>query len=133
MLNCFVFAAEEGEAKDELKILAIGNSFSVDAMQYLWDIANDGGVKVVLGNLYIGGCSLNTHAKNIEENKAAYTYYKNTSGSWSTTANTSIATALADEEWDIITVQQASNYSGVASSYSKLSYILDYIAENAPD
>ena len=133
MLNGLVFATDEGEKKDEMKILAIGNSFSVDAMQYLWDIANDGGVKVVLGNLYIGGCSLDTHAKNIAEEKSAYTYYKNTNGVWSNTASVSVQTALADEEWDIITVQQASNYSGVASSYSKLSYILDYIAENAPD
>ena len=55
-----------------LKILAIGNSFSVDAMEHLYGIAKDGGVEnVLLGNLYIGGCSLATHAKNIaEENNA---------------------------------------------------------------
>lgn len=129
MLSSFVSANEP----EEIKILAIGNSFSVDAMEYFWDIANDGGVKLVLGNLYIGGCSIDTHAKNIEENKSAYTYYKNTSGSWGKTADTSIATALSDEDWDIITVQQASNYSGVASSYAKLGDILAFLKENAPD
>ncbi len=132
MLNGSVFATEQ-EKKDEMKILAIGNSFSVDAMQYLWDIANDGGYKVVLGNLYIGGCSLDTHAKNIAEEKGAYTYYKNTNGTWSNTASVSVQTALADEKWDIVTVQQASNYSGVASSYTKLAYILEYLAENVPN
>lgn len=133
MLSTFAFAAEKTEAPEELKILAIGNSFSVDAMQYLWDIANDGGVKVVLGNLYIGGCSLDTHAKNIAASSAAYDYYKNTNGTFVKTPSTSVQTAIADEEWDIVTVQQASNYSGVASSYSKLGDILDYLATAAPD
>ena len=132
MFSSFVSAEETSEAK-ELKILAIGNSFSVDAMQYLWNIADDGGYKFTLGNLYIGGCSLDTHAKNIANDSAAYTYYKNTSGSWSNTASVSVATAIADEEWDIITVQQASNYSGVASSYSKLQNILDYLETAAPN
>lgn len=132
MLSSFVSAAEDVSSDKELKILAIGNSFSVDAMQYLYDVANDGGYRFTLGNLYIGGCSLDTHANNIANDSAAYTYYKNTSGEWTNTASTSVATAIADEEWDIITVQQASHYSGVASSYSKLPNILDYIEENAP-
>ena len=45
-----------------MKILAIGNSFSTDCMQYLYDIARSGGVEeIVLGNLYYGGCSLAQH------------------------------------------------------------------------
>ena len=128
-----IFNVNAAEAPKELKILAIGNSFSVDAMEYLWDIANDCGVKLVLGNLYIGGCSIDTHASNISADKAAYTYYKNTSGKWTEKANTSVATAIAEEKWDIITVQQASPSSGVASSYAKLPFILRYIEKTAPD
>ena len=42
-----------------LKILTIGNSFSDDTMQYLYKVAKSAGVeKIKLGNLYIGGCSL---------------------------------------------------------------------------
>lgn len=127
-------AAQEKPVPEQLKILAIGNSFSVDGMEYLWDIANAGGVKeVVLGNLYIGGCSLETHAKHIAAGNAAYTYYKNTNGTWVSTASTSVQTAIADEEWDIITVQQASQYSGMASTYSSLSSILDFLATAAPN
>ena len=45
------------------KVLAIGNSFSIDAMQYLYGLAKDTGyTDIVLGNLYIGGCTLQTHA-----------------------------------------------------------------------
>lgn len=45
-----------------LKILAIGNSFSEDAVEYAWDIANSLGIQnVMIGHLYIGGCSLDMH------------------------------------------------------------------------
>lgn len=57
------------------KVLAIGNSFSVDAMQYLYGLAKDAGyTDIVLGNLYIGGCTLETHANNIGTGKAAYEF-----------------------------------------------------------
>ena len=40
------------------KILAIGNSFSDDAMEHLAEIlVGEGYTDFVLGNLYIGGCS----------------------------------------------------------------------------
>ena len=44
---------------DTLKLLTVGNSFSDDAMEYVWQIASALGFKKIeLGNLYIGGCSL---------------------------------------------------------------------------
>ena len=46
-----------------MKILFIGNSFSSNATTYIREIS-DG--KLFVRNLYIGGCSLETHAKNIE-------------------------------------------------------------------
>jgi len=104
-----------------LKVLAIGNSFSVDAMTYLYDIAAAHGVQeVVLGNLYIAGCPLSKHAKIAASGDAAYKYYKNDSGKWNTTANVSLDTALADEDWNIISLQQASSQSGDPSSYDLL-------------
>ena len=61
------------------KILAIGNSFSVDAMQHLWEILNgEGYTDFVLGNLYIGGCSIDGHKARIESGAADYTFYTNT-------------------------------------------------------
>ena len=42
-----------------IKILAIGNSFSEDAIeQYLHELADADGIETVIGNLYIPGCSL---------------------------------------------------------------------------
>ena len=57
-----------------LKILAIGNSFSTDCMQYLYDIARSGGVEeIVLGNLYYGGCSLAQHLGFAKSDSPSYT------------------------------------------------------------
>ncbi len=121
-------------ATKTLKVLAIGNSFSSDATEYLWDIAKDGGVEtIVIGNLYIGGCALDKHYTNIRTSAGAYTYYKNTNGRWSSTSGVSVQKGLADEEWDIVTVQQASGSSGVESSYSPLKKILEFLAENEPN
>jgi hypothetical protein len=118
----------------ELKILAIGNSFSVDAMQHLYQIATDAGFKkIVLGNLYIGGCTLATHYSNAKGNAAKYVYYKNTNGTWNSQANKTMLFGIKDEDWDIITIQQASGVSGVLSSYLEgevLSYLIKYVNDN---
>ena len=103
---------------NSIKILAIGNSFSVDAMEYLYGILSDLGYdEIVLGNLYIGGCTLETHASNFKNNSASYTYYLNTDGTWSNTTSTKPYDALFSEQWDIITMQQGSPKSGLPESY----------------
>lgn len=106
------------EPDNSIRILAIGNSFSVDAMQYLYGILEDIGYEeITLGNLYIGGCTLETHSKNFTNNSASYTYYTNTTGSWNEVSSYKPHDALKSEEWDLITMQQGSPVSGVPSSY----------------
>ena len=119
------------EPMKSLKVLAIGNSFSVDAMEHLYAVAKAEGVQeVVLGNLYIGGCALSMHWTNAQTDAAAYTYYKNTAGEWTKTENTTMLTGLQDEQWDIITMQQASADSGIPDSYSALEKMIGYVNEN---
>ena len=60
-----------------IKILAIGNSFSEDATHYLHQIAAADQVDMKVGNLYIGGCSLERHWNNIQTNAAEYLYEEN--------------------------------------------------------
>ena len=113
------------------KILAIGNSFSVDAMQHLWEILiGEGYTDFVLGNLYIGGCSIDGHKARIESGAADYTFYTNTGTGWKNT-KASIQTGLAYTDWDVITVQQASGSSGVLDTYSNLQYVIDYVRTTA--
>lgn len=116
-----------------LKVLAIGNSFSTDAMQYLAQISKNLGVEeVVLGNLYIGGCSLDTHYSHARAGDGAYTYYKTTNGTWTNTKNTTMLKGIKDEEWDIITLQQTSKTCGLPASYSNLAALVAYVEANKP-
>ena len=116
-----------------LRILAIGNSFSQDAVeQYLYELFQAAGIEAVVGNLYIGGCSLERHWTNAENNQAAYEYRKVVNGEKSTRKNISIFAALKDEKWDYVSLQQVSGLSGQYASYEPyLSNLLDYVAGNA--
>ena len=99
-------------------ILAIGNSFSEDAVeQYLWEIAREKGYDLTIGNLYIGGCSLERHAMNVRHNTADYAYRKVVEGRKTDQSHYTIHGALADGPWDYVTLQQASPYSGQPQTY----------------
>lgn len=106
---------------DTLRVLAIGNSFSQDAVeQYLYELADAAGKPIIIGNLYIGGAPLAKHAANVQADSAAYSYRKITAdGVKTTTERTSISTALHDEPWDYVTLQQASTFSGQFDTYRK--------------
>ncbi len=116
-----------------LKVLAIGNSFSVDGMEYLYKIANDYGVpNITLGILYIPGASLSTHVNSITNSLNNYVYYKNTNDIWSyNNSNSSLLYGLLDEDWDIITIQQVSGYSGLPTTYNEdIDTIINYVNGN---
>ena len=112
-----------------LRILSIGNSFSIDAQEWLYGIAKDGGFdNVVLGNLYIGGCSLKTHYDNSVSGAAAYTFYKNSTGTWSNETSKTMDYGILYEDWDYITLQQSSGNSGAATSYEPyVSELIKYV------
>ncbi|MDD4000278.1 MAG: DUF4886 domain-containing protein [Bacilli bacterium] len=115
--------------QEKLRVLAIGNSFSDDAMEYLYQIAKSWGVKqIILGNLYIGGCSLELHYKNSLSEENIYEYRKNTDGTWVNSCDVALKTAIFAVEWDVITFQQASYISGEKNSYQPyLSLLIEYV------
>ena len=51
-----------------IHVLSIGNSFSQDAHRYLHDFARSEGVDIETVNLFIGGCSLERHYRNMVGN-----------------------------------------------------------------
>ena len=115
-----------------LKVLAIGNSFSNNATEYLYEIAQaEGMTEIVIGRLYIGSCTLEKHADCATNNTPDYTYYKNTTGSWEKTEDATMLQGLQDEAWDIITLQQSSGKSGLEGSYDGyLETLIDYVNTN---
>lgn len=129
-----IFVPKQPMEIKSIKILAIGNSFSADALEYLYGILSDVGyTSITLGNLYIGGCTLETHAGHFESNNAAYKYYINTSGTWSNTSDYKPLTALDSQDWDIVTMQQGSPKSGLADSFDPyLGNIISIVKSHCP-
>ena len=97
-----------------MRTLSIGNSFSQDACTYLHQIAASAGVELECVNLYIGGCSLEYHAENLREGRANYQLEINGK---STGKEVSIQEALSHGSFDVITLQQASHFSGIPETY----------------
>ena len=120
---------------DSFDLLMIGNSFSDDTIQWVNEICSDLGIKVNIANLYIGGCTLQTHHNNLIGNIAAYefrTYAKETN-MWETKFYTSISEAIAYYDWDYVSLQQASGSSGISSTYSTLTSTLSEIRKLKDD
>ena len=117
-----------------IKILAIGNSFSVDAMHnHLFDIfASAGYTDITLGHLYISGCNLDTHYDSLKSNSPAYTFYRNTDGVWEKTDGVAAGTGFGAARWDVVTIQQVSTESGRPQTYAHLQDILDIVKQKEP-
>ena len=118
-----------------LKVLAVGNSFSVDGMQHLYLVAKNAGIEnVVLGTLYKGGCSLDMHMEYMSGDLASYeTFYISSDaagGMITESKNVTAKYAIQYEDWDYIVLQQVSNYTGMASKYGNLQYVIDYVNAN---
>ena len=60
-----------------MRILCIGNSFSVDATRYLSQIARCDKTELEVHNLYIGGCPLDVHYLNMLTEEKKYEYWFN--------------------------------------------------------
>ena len=107
-----------------LRVLAIGNSFSQDAVeQYLYELAAAQGDSLIIGNAYIGGCSIDRHYDNLKTGKAEYEYRKVVRGIRSNHKRADLRSIIRDEQWDIISLQQASPLSGVLTSYANLAQL----------
>lgn len=117
-----------------IKILSIGNSFSQDGHRYFHDIAENLGKDILTYNLYVGGCSFEMHWDYYVSNEAKYVFEKNgvlSNGKDDTMI--SLKKALAFEDWDIITVQQVSQYSGVEDTYYPfIKNLLSVVREACP-
>ena len=113
-----------------MNVLAIGNSFSQDATRYLHAGARADGFRLDVANLYIGGCSLERHFRNMLSGERAYELQYNGS---ETNFFVSLKEALINRQWDVITIQQASHFSFDPASYTPYAArIAAYIRELAP-
>ncbi len=121
------------EEDGELKILTIGNSFSCDTMQWIYPIAQSAGVeKIFLGNLDSTGFALSNHLIHAKENIAKHIYHTNANGTWSVEQNYLLTEAVASQNWDFISFQQASGSSGQPYTYDILQQLMDVVRDLCP-
>lgn len=135
-LFCLVSGVMDAQAGKVIKVLAIGNSFSEDAVeQHLHEIAVADGKELIIGNMYIGGCTLKRHVENARENKPAYRYRKiGLDGKMTEIKNHTLEEALADEDWDYVSLQQQSGRSGQYATWEKsLPELVAYVKARVPE
>ena len=111
-----------------VRILAVGNSFSEDAIdQYFHELCEAAGKRVIIGNLYIGGCSLERHLLNARTDSAAYRFRRIGHDGVTITANpVTLSSALQSDDWNYVSFQQASPLSGKYGSYADLKPLIAY-------
>ena len=113
-----------------MKILSIGNSFSADAQRYFQRIAKKEGEAVKTMNLFIGGCPLRLHYLNALQDAVSYGLGFNGE---ETGFKVSLSQALASDDWDVVTLQQASKFSPRFETYTPyLEYLADYVRKYCP-
>lgn len=113
-----------------MNVLAIGNSFSQDAGRYMSQIAKADSQTLNFVNLYIGGCPLYLHHRNMLADERNYGLEVN---GMSTGFGVSIKEALLNRQWDYISLQQVSHFSVNYDTYQPyLNKLAEYIRNYAP-
>ena len=109
---------EEDPLPDTLRVLAIGNSFSSDAVeQNLWELFQAAGIPVVIGNMSAPGSYLSHHWNRYVSGAAEYRYFKRTEEGQVNAEGRTFRECIGDEAWTCISLQQASDLSGDYATY----------------
>ena len=111
-----------------MKVLAIGNSFSDDAMEYVYPVLEALGVEdISLGNLFIGGCEIQRHVNCMKSDAPLYEYRTNAQNKWENTLEYRLKDGVCQQAWDVVTMQQGSHDSGVKESYKALPELIEFV------
>lgn len=118
----FCVSSALGEAKT-VRILTIGNSFSRNATNHLDDLAMAGGHTLIHTPLVIGGASFQVHVDKAKMEAKARLY----------TNGRDLVANLTAENWDYVTIQQASIKSHDFATYQPhAGFLRDMIVKHAP-
>ena len=137
-----------------LRVLMIGNSFSVSCMRHMPNVAKALGLKLDITSMFIGGCSLQRHANNIVSSELDFRPYRisrnwcgkdyfrecidNTDKSlygsgFENLTKSNIPQMLKAGDWDVVTIQQASGSSWRPETYRPCGdLVVDTIRRLAP-
>ena len=155
----FFAKGDSGEnAEKSFHVLTVGNSFSRNSMNYLYDIAKACGyTDIKVGYLYSGGRALDAHwsvankqvldGTSDDAGTADYTYWENSNGTWEMlydhNANNGVASDKiigdSDKKWNYVLLQQASELAGIDTYNNKSTYepyvenLVAYVQALAPN
>ena len=119
-----------------IKILAIGNSYTQNSLQYMCDLlkqlgVNENGIKLVCA--FQGGASLKDHANNVRNNNwDDFQRLDFAANGMIHRSSSTLIQLIQEENWDIITLQQASWFASEVKTYNEdLDFLIDHIATYA--
>lgn len=126
------FAAVSAAAQnDTLRVLAIGNSFSVDGVEFLKNIAAAQGKALVVGNAQIGGCSLDRHLREAESDNPVYWFSLDRGAVRTVSKSVTLRSCLVREPWDYVFLQQQSLLAGQYESFRPyIDKLMNYVRRN---
>ncbi len=124
------------EEEAVLRVLSLGNSHTNDCTQLLYYVFSKEmpEQKVLIANMYYSGCSLAQHVEFETGDKPVYVYYKNDSGVWKETPNTTMKYALGEQMWDVIVLHDMNNNTASGNSFTapNLQNHIDFVKQNIP-
>jgi hypothetical protein len=126
MLLCGLVSAEE----KAIKVLAVGNSFSVNALKYCGDLVEASGNRLIAKNAVIGGCDFERHMRHADAFEANP---NDPAGRPYSGGGLSLKDMLTQEKWDYVTIQQASPKSFRPETFHPhADRLIAYIKKYAP-
>lgn len=122
--------------RKKLKMLCFGNSFTIGSVGYV-PFLMDKDIDLTIGIAFTSGGTLGPTYSGVENlydkltNDVAYTYFKYVNGAVSWVKKTVVPTEiLADEDWDVVTLQQGSNNASDYTTYQPyLNWCIDLISQ----
>jgi len=126
-LLCALTPADAARRPKTVRLVTIGNSFSGNATHYLGDLAKAAGHTLVHQPMSVGGASMEVHWTKIQANEKDP---KDAAGLYGTK---SLSGVLKTDDWDFVTIQQASIKSHDLETYRPFAAQLQqYVKTHAP-
>ncbi len=112
LLAGFLFGTVWAEGKT-VNVLAVGNSFSRNALHYFDDIVKASGNQTISSNAYIGGCDFERHMRHAD----AFEADPSDPAGRPYPGGKSLKELLTAQAWDYVTIQQVSHKSYQLATY----------------
>lgn len=121
--------ARDNSGDSVVRILALGNSFSEDALDtYFHSVCRAAGKKVIVGDMIIGGCTIDRHLLDARADSADYRFRRTgLNGTQITVDRVRPSQSIGSDSWDYVCFQQASAQSGHYSSYASLPALIAFV------